>query len=165
MDHIGSFIEFWLMLLLQTQKSYRAHYKFCRHILDGYLSAYKLINKHHSLIFVKLFLYRFIYEASKYHSANFTKLRWIVCNIHIVHMSHDMTKPTKWACTQGRLSYPLCAQWVAKDPSFLHADSEDSYQTGRMPRLIWVFAGHTLILLVLSCCSSHNVWLSLVQSD
>ena len=27
-------------------------------------------------------------------------------------------------------------QWVAKDPRFLHADSEDSDQTGRMPRLI-----------------------------
>ena len=35
----------------------------------------------------------------------------------------------------------LCAQWVAKDPSFLHADSEDSDQTGQMPRLIWVFTG------------------------
>ena len=35
----------------------------------------------------------------------------------------------------------LCAQWVAKDPSILHADSEDSDQTWRMPRLIWVFAG------------------------
>ena len=44
----------------------------------------------------------------------------------------------------------LCAQWVAKGPSFLHADSEDSAQTGRMPRLIWVFAGRTLTLLVLS---------------
>ena len=32
--------------------------------------------------------------------------------------------------------------------------SEDSNQTGRMPRLIWVFAGCTLILLVLSCCGS-----------
>ena len=30
-----------------------------------------------------------------------------------------------------------------EDPSFLHADSEDSDQTGRMPRLIWVFAGRT----------------------
>ena len=30
----------------------------------------------------------------------------------------------------------LCARWVAKDSSFLYADSEDSYQTGRMPRLI-----------------------------
>ena len=54
-------------------------------------------------------------------------------------------------CTQRRLrstwpvcsEYWLCTQWVAKDPSFLHADSEDSDQTGRMPRLIWVFAGRT----------------------
>ena len=30
----------------------------------------------------------------------------------------------------------LCTEWVAKDPSFLHADSEDSDQTGQMPRLI-----------------------------
>ena len=30
----------------------------------------------------------------------------------------------------------LCAQWVAKDPIFLHADSEDSDQIGGMPRLI-----------------------------
>ena len=48
----------------------------------------------------------------------------------------------------------LCAQWVAKDSSFLHADSEDSDQTGRIPRLIWVFVGRTLILLVLSWCGS-----------
>ena len=38
----------------------------------------------------------------------------------------------------------LCTQWVAKDPSFLHADSEDSDQTGWMPRLIWVFAESTV---------------------
>ena len=37
----------------------------------------------------------------------------------------------------------LCTQWVAKEPSFLPADSEDSEQTGQMPRLIWVFAGRT----------------------
>ena len=43
-----------------------------------------------------------------------------------------------------------CAQWVAKDPSFLHADSEDSDQTWRMPSLIRVFAGCTLICLVMS---------------
>ena len=35
----------------------------------------------------------------------------------------------------------LCAHWVTKDPSFLHADSKESDQTMRMPRLIWVFAG------------------------
>ena len=37
----------------------------------------------------------------------------------------------------------LSAQWEANDPNFLHADSKDSDQTGRMPRLIWVFAGRT----------------------
>ena len=41
----------------------------------------------------------------------------------------------------------LCVQWVANDPNFLHADSEDSDQTGRMPRLIWVFAGRTCHLV------------------
>ena len=54
----------------------------------------------------------------------------------------------------------LWAHWVAKDPSFLHADSEDSDQTGRIPRQIWVFAARThfigfvmswLILFCLSC--------------
>ena len=54
----------------------------------------------------------------------------------------------------------LCAQRVAKDPRFLHADSEDSDRTGRMPRLIWVFAGHTLILLVLSCHGSYFLQLT-----
>ena len=34
------------------------------------------------------------------------------------------------------------------------AHSEDSDQTGRMPRLIWVFAGCTPILLVSSCRGS-----------
>ena len=51
----------------------------------------------------------------------------------------------------------LCAQRVAKYPSFLLEDSEDSDQTGRMPRLIWVFAGRTAILLVLSCVDLFNI--------
>ena len=37
------------------------------------------------------------------------------------------------------------------------AHSEDSDQTGRMPRLIWVFAGHTVTSLILSCCGSITV--------
>ena len=41
------------------------------------------------------------------------------------------------------LESSLSVQWVAKDWSFLHADSEDSDQTGQMPRLIRVFAGCT----------------------
>ena len=51
----------------------------------------------------------------------------------------------------------LCAQWVAKDPSFLHADSG---QTGWMPRPIRVFTEHTVTLLVLSCRGSHVCYLS-----
>ena len=65
-----------------------------------------------------------------------------------------MTKPTKWPCAKWRLrsamgirrvwsESSLCAQWVAKDQNFLHVDSEDSDQTGRMPGLIWVFAWRT----------------------
>ena len=50
------------------------------------------------------------------------------CQI-IVKMSCRMTKPTKTMCAQGRLR----SAWVAKDTSFLHADSEDSDQTGHMP--------------------------------
>ena len=49
-----------------------------------------------------------------------------------------MIKPTKCLCTQQRLrsawassqsgsESSLCAQWVAKNPTFLHADSEDSH--------------------------------------
>ena len=50
----------------------------------------------------------------------------------------------------------LFAQWIAKDPNFLHTDSEDSDQTAWMPSLIWVFAGRTLTLLVLSCHGSYD---------
>ena len=44
-------------------------------------------------------------------------------------MSRDMIKPTKTQISLGIRPIwsesSLCAQWVAKDPSFLHADSED----------------------------------------
>ena len=41
---------------------------------------------------------------------------------------------------------PLATQWV---------HSEDSDQTGQMPRLVWVFDECTVILLVLSCRGSN----------
>ena len=47
--------------------------------------------------------------------------------------------------------------WVAKDPSFLHADSKDSDQIGRLR----VFAGRTVTLLVLSWGGSHVVCLTI----
>ena len=37
----------------------------------------------------------------------------------------------------------LDAFWIAKDAKVLHADNEDSDQTGRMRRLIYVFVGRT----------------------
>ena len=63
-------------------------------------------------------------------------------------------------CTQRRLrsvwsESSLCTRWIAKDTRFLHADSEDSDQTGQMPRLFCVFAGRILILLVLSWGDSN----------
>ena len=67
-----------------------------------------------------------------------------------------------WASVQSDQS-SLCAQWVAKDPSFLHADIEVSDQTGRMPRLIWVFAGRTCHLLVLSWGGSFNCFRMLMK--
>ena len=66
--------------------------------------------------------------------------------------SHEETLSPIWS------EPSLCAQRVAKDPSFLHADSGDPDQTGRMPRLIWVFAGRTLTLLVLSCRGSSSFY-------
>ena len=87
---------------------------------------------------------------------------------NVAFRSRLMTKPTKWyvcpAKTQISLGTcpvwsesSLCAQWVAKDPSFLHAHSKDADQTGGMPRLIWVFAGCTTTLLVLSWGGSYQV--------
>ena len=68
------------------------------------------------------------------------------------HISHNMTKPTFALSDQSSLSAcknlgPLATHW---------AHSEDSDQTGQMPRLIWVLAGSTAILLVLSCRSSYK---------
>ena len=52
-----------------------------------------------------------------------------------------------WSLSAWRKLGSLATHW---------AHSEDSDQTEQMPRLIWVFAGRTLTLLVLSCCSSNT---------
>ena len=49
----------------------------------------------------------------------------------------------------------LCAQWVAKNPSFLHTDSKDSDQTGQMPRLIWVFTRRHFVGFVTRWLNLH----------
>ena len=77
-----------------------------------------------------------------------------------------MTKQTMWLCAQRRLrsawasaqsDQSSLSAWTKLGSLATHwAHSEDSDQTGRMPRLIWVFAGRTLILLVLSCRGSFS---------
>ena len=63
---------------------------------------------------------------------------------------HDKTNTAKTQISLG--IHPvwsessLCTQWIVKDPRFLHAGSEDSDQTVKMPRLIRVFAECILIL-------------------
>ena len=85
----------------------------------------------------------------------------------IPYLSCDMTKPTKWVCSQQRLR----SAWEStqSDQSSLSAwrkhgslathwmHSEDSDQTGQMSRLISVFARCTLILLGLSCRGSFHL--------
>ena len=43
-----------------------------------------------------------------------------------------LDKTNKMSVRPAKTQLSLCAQWVAKDQSFLHADSEDSDQTGRL---------------------------------
>ena len=85
------------------------------------------------------------------------------------YLSLLMSKPTKWhvrpAETQVSLgirpawSESLLSAWRNLGPLATHwAHSEDSDQTGRMPRLIWVFAGRTVILFVLSWGGSFTLY-------
>ena len=94
------------------------------------------------------------------------------------YLSCLMTKPTKWHVHPAKTQISLgirtvwskssqCAQGVAKDPSFLLADGDDSDQTWRMPRLIRVFAGCTchfvgFVMRRLRFCKSlsHGLYLS-----
>ena len=83
------------------------------------------------------------------------------------YKSHDITKPTKWVCAQWRLRSSeslLCAQWVAKDPSFLHAYSEDwsDWVDARADlSLRWAhtrFVGFVMSRLIRQCNGSCLVW-------
>ena len=72
------------------------------------------------------------------------------------YLSCLMTKPTKWNVRPAKTQISLGIRPVWSESSlsawrklgslathWVH--SEDSDQTGQMPRLIWVFAGHTAI--------------------
>ena len=62
-------------------------------------------------------------------------------------------------CAQRRLRSvwaSVSARWVAKDPSFLHADSKDTDQSGRSPG--WSFAERTCHFVVLLRPVPKPVW-------
>ena len=73
--------------------------------------------------------------------------------MHKLYMSRSTTKPTKWL--RPVWSESSLSAWRKLGSLATHlAHSEDSDQTGRMPRLIWVFAGRTVILLI--CRNSES---------
>ena len=98
------------------------------------------------------------YCMVKPHCSKFWLWQFYKC----LNLSRLMTKPTKWLCAQRRLrsawvsaqsdqSSP-CAQWVAKDPSFLHADrtAKALNRLGGCPGCSESSLGAHAILLVLS---------------
>ena len=107
-------------------------------LLDLYVRVFLEPNKHGYIVY--MFVYTCILDI------------WVR-----VYMSRDMTKPTKWLWAQRRLwSESSLSAWRSSGSLATHwAHSKDSGKTGRMPRLIWVFAGRTLILLVFSCRGSY----------
>ena len=75
-------------------------------------------------------------------------------------LSRPMTKPTKWLCAQRKLRSAWASTQSDQSLRYPHEKKLGSLathwaqaktdQTGRMPRLTWVFAGRKVILLVLS---------------
>ena len=86
---------------------------------------------------------------------------------------HDKTNNVAVRPGKTQISLGIRSVWLESSMSAwrklgslaIHwAHSEDSDQNGWMPRLIWVFAGRTLILLVLSCRGSACLVFCLIQS-
>ena len=75
-----------------------------------------------------------------------------------------MTKPTKSLCAQRWLRSAWASAQKAWVLSYPLSAQRRFDQTGRMPRLIWVFAGRTGILLVLPCRGSYIQTLSVSPS-
>ena len=95
-------------------------------------------------------------------------------------MSRLMTKPAKWHVRPAKTQISLDTRPVWSESSLsawrnigplttYWAHSEDADQNGRMPRLIWVFAGCTDHLLVLSwitlCFSSNSSYLQMQDTE
>ena len=84
---------------------------------------------------------------------------------------HDKTNKMSVRLTETQISLGIRPVWSESWLSARRklgslanhwAHSEDSDHIGRMPRLIWVFAGRTRTLLVLSCRGSDQVLFTVV---
>ena len=85
------------------------------------------------------------------------------------YVSHSMTKPTKWLVCPAKTQinqgicpvwseYLLCAQWLAKDPSFPQVDSEDPDQTGRTGHFVGFVMPWFLSLSVVSAVRGGQIF-------
>ena len=92
---------------------------------------------------------------------------------HIHEPRHDKTNKMSVRPAKTQISLGIRPVWSESSLSAWRnlgslashwAHSEDSDQTGRMPRLIWVFAGRTHILLGLSCRGSYLFEVSVLSS-
>ena len=117
--------HFWILFFLETKPSW-----------FFFLQSHSVyLTMKESSIYMDMVSSKSSFEGPrKYHMYD--------CMWKRLKLSHNMTKPTKWTHPVWSESL-LCAQWVAKDPRFLHVDSKGSEQTGRVPRLIWDFVGCT----------------------
>ena len=85
-------------------------------------------------------------------------------HVEILKHRHDKTNKMSVRPAKTQISLGIRQVWSESSLSAWRklgslatrwAHSKDSDQIGPMPRLIWVFAGRTVILLVLSCRGSH----------
>ena len=102
---------------------------FSKYIVEGILSSFKWITA----------VYRFfrITEHSK-HFFFFFFFVFFFCFVLFCFAVFVVVAKTQISLGLRQVwsGSSLCTQWVAKDPSFLHADSKESDQTARMPRPI-----------------------------
>ena len=120
---------------------------------------------------LELYSFRFIRSC-----ISWTQYTWVCCLYDRVYMylgylgpsvyepRHDKTNKMAVRPAKTQISLGIRPVWSGSSLSAWRiigsldthwAHSEDSDQTGRMPRLIWVFAGRTAILFVLSCRGSY----------
>ena len=104
-------------------------------------------------------------QFTKYRMIKIECLLQCFYSFSISEPRHDKTNKMTVRPAKTQISLGICPVWSESSLSAWRklgslathwAHSKDADQTGRMPRLIWVFAGRTLILLVLSCHGSSQ---------